>query len=65
MMMGVTYHEITDKGLPLTTKTGQTLTMTIDTIIPATPMSPNSIIEQALKKVVPEVYAIGDCKGHD
>lgn len=62
MTTGVIYEEITDEGLTITTKSGERLTITADTIIPATPMAPNSALGQALGKVVQEVYVIGDCK---
>ena len=62
MMTGVTYEEITGGGLTITTKEGDKLTIAAETIIPATPMSSNIGLAETLKKMIPEVYVIGDCK---
>ena len=62
MMTGVTYVQITGRGLTITTKEGDKLTIAAETIIPATPMSSNTGLVETLKKMVPEVYIIGDCK---
>ena len=62
MMTGVIYGEINDAGLSVTTKGGESLSIMADTIIPATPMVPNDVLAQALRKAVHEVYIIGDCR---
>jgi 2,4-dienoyl-CoA reductase (NADPH2) len=62
MMTGVTCEEITDRGLTIRTKEGDRLTIAADTIIPAAPMLSNTGLADALKEMVPEVYAVGDCK---
>jgi 2,4-dienoyl-CoA reductase (NADPH2) len=62
MMPGVTYEEITDQGLTITTKEGKRQTIEADTIVTALPLLPNTEFPQRLDDIVPEVYAIGDCK---
>ena len=59
-MTGVTYEEITDKGLVITTKDGSKETIEADTIIPTSIFKPNTELLESIKKKVPEVYAIGD-----
>jgi 2,4-dienoyl-CoA reductase (NADPH2) len=55
------YREITDKGLIIVTKTGETKLIEADTILTAPPMVPNTELLNAIRGKVPEVYAIGDC----
>jgi 2,4-dienoyl-CoA reductase (NADPH2) len=55
------YEKITDKGLTIITKEGQRQTIEADSIVTALPLTPNNELFEALKKKVPEVYAIGDC----
>jgi 2,4-dienoyl-CoA reductase (NADPH2) len=62
MYYGVSYNEISNKGLTITTKEGKKVTITADTIIPATPMLTNEGLAEAIKEKVREVYIIGDCK---
>lgn len=61
MYSGVKYQEITDKGLTITTKEGEKITLAADTILPALPMVPDTGILENLKDTAPEVYQIGDC----
>jgi thioredoxin reductase len=61
MLTGVSYDEITDKGLIVTTKDGKKQTIEADTIIPALPFTPNTELLESLKGKAPEVYVIGDC----
>ncbi len=56
------YVEITDKGLTLVTKEGETKTVEADSIIPALPLIKNTELLESLEGKVPEVYAVGDCK---
>jgi 2,4-dienoyl-CoA reductase (NADPH2) len=56
------YVEITDKGLVLIAGDGQTRTIEADSIVTALPLTPNNELFEGLKKKVPEVYAIGDCR---
>lgn len=58
---GVKYEEITDKGLVITTKEGQT-TLEADTIIVVLPLLPNTEVSKTLEGKVPETYIIGDCQ---
>jgi 2,4-dienoyl-CoA reductase (NADPH2) len=62
MIAGVKYEEITDKGLTITTKEGKRQTIEADTIVTALPLLPNTELLKSLDGIVPEVYAIGDCK---
>jgi 2,4-dienoyl-CoA reductase (NADPH2) len=62
MLPGVKYEEVTDKGLVIITKEGKKQTIEADTVVTALPLLPNSELVEALDGVVPEVYAIGDCK---
>jgi thioredoxin reductase len=62
MLPGVKYEEITDKGLTVTTQEGKKQTIEADTIVTALPLLPNTKLLKALDGIVPEVYAIGDCK---
>jgi 2,4-dienoyl-CoA reductase (NADPH2) len=62
MLPGVKYEEITDKGLTITTKEGKKQTIEADTIVTALPLLPNTELLEELDGIVPEVYAIGDCK---
>jgi 2,4-dienoyl-CoA reductase (NADPH2) len=56
----VKYERITDKGLVVTTKEGETKTLDADTIITAMPLLPDTAIEKALRGSAPEIYVIGD-----
>jgi 2,4-dienoyl-CoA reductase (NADPH2) len=56
------FVEITDKGLTIITGDGQKQTIDADTIVTALPLTPNDELLNDLKAMVPEVYAIGDCK---
>jgi 2,4-dienoyl-CoA reductase (NADPH2) len=57
----VKYREITDKGLIIVTKTGETKIIEADTILTAPPLVPNTELLKAIRGKVPEVYAVGDC----
>ncbi len=56
------YVEITDKGLTLITREGETQTIEADSIIPALPLIKNTELLESLEGKVPEVYAVGDCQ---
>ncbi len=56
------YVEITDKGLTIVDGEGKKRIIEADTVVPALPLTPNLGLFEGLKKKVPEVYAIGDCK---
>lgn len=60
MMTGVRYEEITDRGLVVTNKEGKRQTIEADSIVPVSPLSPNSELFKSLQGKVPEVYLIGD-----
>ena len=60
ILMNVKYHEITDKGLTITTSYGVKKTLKADNIICAMPSSANTGFADSLKGKIAEVYAIGD-----
>jgi len=62
MLPGVKYEEITDEGLIVTTKDGKKHTIEADTIVTALPLLPNNELIRELEGVVPEIYAVGDCR---
>jgi len=61
MLTGITYDEITDKGLTVIEE-GKKHIIEADTILLATPPEPNTELLKILEGKVPEVYLIGDCK---
>jgi 2,4-dienoyl-CoA reductase (NADPH2) len=61
MITQVKDMEITDRGLVITTKEGDRQTIEADSIVPATPLAPNTGLLKGLEGKVPEIYAIGDC----
>jgi 2,4-dienoyl-CoA reductase (NADPH2) len=54
--------EITDKGVTVTTKEGEQQTLEADSVVPVSPLQPNTALLETLAGKVPEVYAIGDCQ---
>jgi 2,4-dienoyl-CoA reductase (NADPH2) len=62
MLSGVKYEEIAEQGLTITTQEGKKQTIEADTIVTALPLLPNTRLLEELDGIVPEVYAIGDCK---
>jgi 2,4-dienoyl-CoA reductase (NADPH2) len=54
--------EITDKGLVFTTKEGQKQTLVADSIMPISPLAPNTKLLKSLEGKALEVHAIGDCQ---
>jgi 2,4-dienoyl-CoA reductase (NADPH2) len=62
MIAGVReYVEIGEKGLTIIDGEGKRRTIEADTVIPALPLKPDTVLADALAGKVPEVYAIGDC----
>jgi len=61
MMPGVKYQEITDKGLIVIDRDGRTQTLEADTIVTATPLTPNVELLKTMKGTVAEIYPVGDC----
>jgi 2,4-dienoyl-CoA reductase (NADPH2) len=61
MMTGVTFKEITDKGLTIITAEGEMQTIAADTVIPSLPLKPNEAFIRSLEGKAPEIYAVGDC----
>jgi 2,4-dienoyl-CoA reductase (NADPH2) len=62
MITGVKDMEITDKGLVISTRDGEKQTLRADTIVPTSPLAPNTKLLKSLEGKAPEVYAIGDCQ---
>ena len=62
MMTGVHFEEVAPSGIAVTTKEGKRLVLEADTIIPALPMLPDTVLTETIKGKVAEVYSIGDCK---
>ena len=56
------YVEVTDQGLTIITGDGKRQAIEADSIVTALPLTPNNELFEGLKRKVPEVYAIGDCK---
>ncbi len=61
LLGGVKLNEITDKGLSITTKEGETRFLEADSVVVALPFKGDHSLEDALQGKVPEVYSIGDC----
>jgi len=62
MMTGVKYEEITDKGLVIINKEGRKQNIEADTIVTATPLTPDAELLKGLEGKVIEIYPIGDCR---
>ena len=62
LIEGAKLVEITEQGLRLVTKEGETRFLEADNVICALPFSANTALLESLKGLVPEVYAIGDCE---
>jgi thioredoxin reductase len=62
IIAGVKDMEITDEGLVITTKEGEKQTLQADSIIPTSPLAPNTELLKSLEGKAPEIYAIGDCQ---
>ncbi len=62
MINGVESLEITDEGLAITTKDGEKQNLQADSIIPTSPLKPDTTLFESLQGKAPEVYAIGDCQ---
>lgn len=62
LMPGVqNYEEITDEGLTLIDKEGNTQTIKADTIVYAIGVKANKTLAEELEGKVPALYSIGDC----
>jgi 2,4-dienoyl-CoA reductase (NADPH2) len=61
MHTGVTYEEVTDKGLVILTRDGKRETIEADHILPALPLSPNRDLGKEIEGRIPELYWAGDC----
>ncbi len=61
-LAGVTYEEITDKGLVLRTAEGERKTLPADSIIMALPLEADDGVVESFKGSVPEIYQVGDSR---
>ena len=52
---------VTDKGVVIADRNGKRSTLEADTIVYAIGFEPCDNFSEALREIVPEVYAIGDC----
>ncbi len=62
ILNGVKYEEITDKGLVVTTMEGKRQIIEADSVLVATPPSPNEKLFKTLEGKVIEIRLIGDCR---
>ena len=58
---GVKYEEINDKGLVITTRQGEKLTLEADTIMPSLFIKQNLGLAEKLKGKAAEIYTVGSC----
>jgi len=54
--------KVTTQGVSYTSLDGKRATVEVDTVMPTAPVSPDTSLVTSLQGVVPEVYAIGDCR---
>jgi 2,4-dienoyl-CoA reductase (NADPH2) len=55
------FVEVLDKGMVITTKEGQTITIECDTVVPSMLLKQNLDLVEKLKGKVPEIYSAGSC----
>jgi len=55
----VKYERVTENGLLITTKDGDSVTLEADSILPTQDLAPNTELVNQLKALVPEVHNIG------
>jgi len=65
IITGVKSMEVTDNGLNVITKDGQSQTIPADSIVTALPLQSNTALLDSLKGRVLELYAVGDCRQPD
>jgi 2,4-dienoyl-CoA reductase (NADPH2) len=58
---GAKFEEVTDKGLVITTKEGQKITIEADSVMPSLFLSQNLQMSRKLEGKVAEVYTVGSC----
>ncbi|HEY96008.1 MAG TPA: FAD-dependent oxidoreductase [Dehalococcoidia bacterium] len=56
------YSRVNNDGLIIVDKNGKERLIEADNIIPALPLAPDTRLLPKIKGMVPEVYAVGDCK---
>ncbi|NQT72235.1 MAG: FAD-dependent oxidoreductase [Chloroflexi bacterium] len=55
-------EEIKENGITIVTKEGIRRTIVADTIVPALPVNGDMELMEMLGDIVPEIYAVGDCR---
>ena len=61
-MNGIRSLAVTDEGLSITTKEGEEQILKADSILPISPLTPNTELQKSLERNGFEVHAIGDCQ---
>jgi 2,4-dienoyl-CoA reductase (NADPH2) len=61
-LTGITYREITERGLVITYREGETKTIESDTVIVIEPLQSDTHMLEYLKGSAPEMHVIGDCR---
>lgn len=59
---GVTYQEVTKKGLVVADKEGRAQTLEGDSVLVTIPLRPNTKLHESLGGKVAELHMIGDCR---
>jgi thioredoxin reductase len=62
IISGVKSMEITGTGLTYISSENLKRTLEADTVLPVSPLKPNTALLEEIKGLVPEVYTIGDCR---
>jgi len=61
LLSGVSYEDVSDRGVTVTTSEGERRTIEADTVVLAAGAKPDSQLATALEGRVPELYVVGDC----
>jgi hypothetical protein len=56
----VTYEEVTNESLVVTTRDGEKITLTADSVITALPLKSNAELARTMAGMAEEVHVIGD-----
>ncbi|MDO8490940.1 MAG: FAD-dependent oxidoreductase, partial [Dehalococcoidia bacterium] len=61
LLTGVTYNEVVDGGLVVSTSDGKTRTIEADTIVLAAGATPEQRLRKEIEGSVAEIHLVGDC----
>jgi len=61
MYTGAKYEEVTPKGLVITTKEGERITIEANTVVPSLSLKENTDLLKLIDGKAPEIYDIGSC----